>query len=116
MIHLDFITDLENSFIYECAVKSYLRGHSLLLVENYSPSDSFYLTFENVRYFSGVVQWQDATVTVGSTDARDSLIQSLGLDDAWKQSLRLFHLGNVQQVKILAENILKTDEVPPNFT
>lgn len=107
---------LDNSSKYSGLLKQYKIGHSLLLIELISSSKSFYLTFDNVQYISSPVHWQGANITIGSTEARDELITIAELDDIWKGMLKLYLLGSKQQVKILAQNILKTEDIPPNFT
>ena len=106
------IFQIKNSNQYDCAVWSYRKSHSLMLVRAVNDDLSIYLTFENVRYYCGPLIWSGVDGYLGTQNEVESLI---GINGPFSKKLQLFIFPNEPPVKIVAENIYRSEEIPPNF-
>lgn len=106
------IFQINNSNQYECAVWSYRKSHSLMLVRAVNHDLSMYLTFENVRYFCGSLIWIGVDGYLGTRNEVESLT---GIKGSFSKKLQLVIFNSDPPVKIIAENIYKSQKIPPNF-
>jgi hypothetical protein len=110
---------------YHCRVWSYLASHSALLVraykEDFQTDDTWYLLFSGVVYFEGPITWVVVDFNFGSPNESLGLIRKSGAfgDMPDDYLLKHYHLFKIKtgngEVKILASNISRGNEIPGDF-
>jgi hypothetical protein len=110
---------------YECNIWSFRVNHRVLLIR--ADKDKFnnqtcYLSFTEVLYFEGPLNWIGADFCIGKADECIKLLGRRGFKDIPKDELLdkfgLFtvQLPNSEVVKILAsKHAEKTSDIPPDF-
>jgi hypothetical protein len=111
---------------YNCKVWSYLVSHLQLLIrswkDDFLTGDTFYLLFIGVLYFDGPTIWKSAEFYLGTSDECFKLLQEKrGYNDTpeHRQIAEKTHLFKVETsrgvIRILASNVYKSKDIPPDF-
>jgi hypothetical protein len=88
---------IENPKQYYSAIHLYYVGHSMLLVQadkgkESGPDRLLYLTFTNVVFFEGPLQWQGVDFYLGTSDECTEMLNRIGLDKRTFDLYRLFKI------------------------
>ncbi len=112
------VLDLDYPHVYHCKVIGYFHQQSILLIqvtpEKDSALDTFYVIFDDVVLFDGVLRWQGANLRVATSEEHFNFLMNRALV-ATSQELLIFE-GGEQAVRLLASSwIAILDELPERF-
>ena len=107
--------NLEYPLDFHCSVVSYMRGHSLLLIECQNMEKRHFLIFETTIFFHGPFQWKGADFQVAPLNKSFRFFDELNSVQQVKDRLKHFYLDGSQQTSIIAENANYSATLPPNF-
>jgi hypothetical protein len=104
---------------YGCSLYSYMLGHRILWIEVSGETETFYLLFQQVIFFSGTTYWLGADFVVEPHETCLDFVRSADLmktipDWGVEIMFRLYRVrGSQPEVKILAaSNVYRTDKAP----
>jgi hypothetical protein len=113
-----FEFNLADPLSYECAILSYVIGHSRMIMqvdknEQWRGPDTFYLVFEPTEYYSGPLRWFGAGFHIGPHEKCKELLASTYQQQfvakepeflpGWQEDYKLFLVDGVKsQVQIVA--------------
>jgi len=118
--------NIADSHAYTCKIWSYLVSHLQLLIrswkDDFLTGDTLYLLFTGVLYFDGPTIWQGADFRLGTPDECFKLLQekrSFEDNPEHRGVAEKIHLFKAETsrgvIRILAKNVSKSQEIPPDF-
>lgn len=80
------LSHIQNPDQYYSAIHLYYVGHSMLLVQadkgkEFGPDRLLYLTFVNVVFFEGPLQWQGVDFYPGTADECAEILDRIGMNE-----------------------------------
>lgn len=116
------LSHVKNPKQYYSAVHLYHSGHSMILVQadkgkEFGANRLLYLTFINVLFFEGPLQWQGVDFYLGTSGECAEILDHIGLDPKVFDLYRLFKIKLAKcYVNIVASRVYCSDRPPQEIS